>query len=158
MKAADWIDRVKTAKKWESDYRVAKELLLSRNTISNYRVGARHTMDESTSIKVAHALNIDPAIVLADQAMEMTKNDEARSAWSAILERLGGVAASVFLSAGLIGGAAFPPDAQSAERSQNGSNSDLSSYTSYKGRRKKTRRNAANWLTGLMPKRLSLAP
>lgn len=108
MKAAEWIDRVKTAKKWESDYRAAKELVLSRNAISNYRVGARNTMDETTSIKVAHALGIDPAIILADQAMEMTKNDEARSAWSAILERLGGVAAGFLIAVGATAPAPAP--------------------------------------------------
>lgn len=159
MKAAEWIDRVKTAKKWESDYRAAKELVLSRNAISNYRVGARNTMDETTSIKVAHALGIDPAIILADQAMEMTKNDEARSAWSAILERLGGVAASIFLTAGMVGGLGVGTDAHSATRSQNSSNPTVENlYIVSSKRRKKTRRNAANWLTGLLPKRLSLAP
>lgn len=118
MKAAEWIDRVKTAKKWESDYRAAKELVLSRNAISNYRVGARNTMDESTSIKVAHALNIEPAIVLADQAMEMTKNEEARTAWSAILDRLGGVAAGFLIAVGATAPAPAPAaQSQSADGS-----------------------------------------
>ena len=61
MNAAHWIDKVKTAKGWGSDYRVAKELGLSPNTISTYRGGRSQTMDEVTSIKVAEALGIDPA-------------------------------------------------------------------------------------------------
>ncbi len=73
MKAADWIDRVKASKGWESDYRVAKELEFSRNTIGTYRSGRSNTMDEETAIKVAMALNIDPAAVIIDQVAERSK-------------------------------------------------------------------------------------
>ena len=124
MKATDWIDRVKTAKGWESDYRAAKELGLSRSSVSGYK-SKTPTLDEDTSIKVAHALEINPALVLADQAMERAKNEEAKTAWGAVLERLGGMAASVFLTAGLVGGLAASPDARSAGSSQNNSNTPV---------------------------------
>lgn len=78
MKAANWIDKVKAERGWESDYRVAKELGLSKQTIGSYR-GKVVTMDESTAIKVAEALGVDPAGVLIDQLAERSK-DEALSA------------------------------------------------------------------------------
>lgn len=109
MKAAEWIDRVKAAKGWESDYRVAKELSLSRQTVSGYR-GKIPTMDEETSMKVAHVLELNPAVILADQAMERARNDEARQAWQTILERLGGLAAGVLIVVGLT----LPPPSAAA--------------------------------------------
>lgn len=110
MKAAQWIDRVKIARGWESDYRVAKELNLTRQAISGYR-SKPMTLDEDTSVKVAIALGTNPAIVLADQAMERTKNDQARGAWGSILERLGGVAAMALITVASIGMAPTPSQA-----------------------------------------------
>lgn len=88
MKAADWIDRIKVAKHWDSDYRVAKELGLSRNTISTYRGGRSNTMDEETSFKVATSLEIDPVFVLVDQALERTKNEDIRHEWAKVINAL----------------------------------------------------------------------
>lgn len=45
MKAANWIDQIKTRHGWDSDYRVAKEIGLSRGTISIYRT-RQSTLDE----------------------------------------------------------------------------------------------------------------
>lgn len=81
MKAAEWIDRVKAARGWDSDYRVAKELKLSRQTVSDYR-SRTPSMDEDTAIKVAAALGERPEAVLLDQYAERTKNPEVRSALS----------------------------------------------------------------------------
>ena len=121
MKAAAWIDRVKAAKGVQSDYAVAKVLELSRATISKYR-STTPTLDEETALKVAYALSIDPAIVLTDQAMERARNAEARSAWSAVLERLGGVAVSIFLTAGLGWSMLASPDVQARDSYNNNSN------------------------------------
>ena len=110
MKASEWIDRVKVAKGWESDYRVAKELGFKANTISNYRVNGG-AMDESITLKVAQALEIDPALVLVDQAKERAKDQDARGAWSLVLQRLGGVAAGVMVA---VGAATAPPPASAA--------------------------------------------
>lgn len=80
MKASDWIDRIKSARGWNSDYRVAKELDLSRSTVSIYRSKIDSTMDEDTSIKVACVLGERPEAVLLDQYAERTKNPAVRSA------------------------------------------------------------------------------
>lgn len=100
MKAADWIDRVRLVKGLPSDYSAAHVLGLTRSAVSKYR-SRESTLDEATSVKVAHQLGIDPAIVLTDQAMERAKDQEARGAWAAVLQRLGGVAAGVLVVAGV---------------------------------------------------------
>ena len=79
MKAAQWIDQVKARKGWESDYRVAKELGLGRQTVSTYR-SRDSTLDEDTAIKVAAALGINPAGIIVDQVGERSKNEQVRSA------------------------------------------------------------------------------
>jgi hypothetical protein len=88
MKAAVWIDRVKSAKGWESDYRVAKELGTSRAVVSSYRAKTP-TMDEEMAFKVALALDVDPVVILADQAMERAKSEPAKKAWKEVLDKLG---------------------------------------------------------------------
>lgn len=80
MKAAEWIDKIKTVRGWNSDYRVAQELHLSRNTISTYRGGRSQTMDEETSVKVAEALGLNPAGIVIDQVAERTKDPVIRAA------------------------------------------------------------------------------
>jgi transcriptional regulator with XRE-family HTH domain len=89
MKAENWIDRVKAVKGWETDYRVAKELGLSRSAVSGYR-SKTPTLDEETALKVAHALDVNAAIVLADQAIERARTQEARKAWNAVLQAIWG--------------------------------------------------------------------
>lgn len=88
MKATEWIDRIKVTKNIQSDYQIAKELGLSRNTISTYRGGRSNTMDENTSLKVASMLGIDPAIVLLDQAKERTTNSCVKEAWNRLGMRI----------------------------------------------------------------------
>lgn len=80
MKAAAWIDKVKAARGWDSDYRVSKELGLGRQTVSTYRSRADATMDEETAIKVAQALGVDAAGVIIDQVAERSKSPEVSSA------------------------------------------------------------------------------
>lgn len=76
MKAAEWIDKVKVARGWASDYRAAKELGLSRQTVSGYR-SKTPTLDEESAIKVAHALGEKPEAVLLDQFAERVKDRAA---------------------------------------------------------------------------------
>lgn len=87
MKAAEWIDRVKEKRGWDSDYRVAKELGLSRATVSKYRTRTP-TLDEDIAVKVAQALGLNPAGIVLDQIVERTKSPEVRSTLSREVERL----------------------------------------------------------------------
>jgi transcriptional regulator with XRE-family HTH domain len=87
MKAADWIDQAKEACGWESDYRAAKELGLSKNTISNYR-HRTPTLDDETAAKIAAALDLEPHIIVLDQVAERTKSDAVRTSLAGLLARL----------------------------------------------------------------------
>src|SRR4051812_2538193 len=87
MKASDWIDRVKKARGWDSDYRVAKELEIHRATVSGYRTKTP-TLDDDVAVKIAAALGEKPDAILVDQMAERTKNPEAKAAWLQIASRL----------------------------------------------------------------------
>lgn len=87
MKAADWIDRVKSINGITSDYGVAKALGLSRTTVSGYR-SRLSTLDEDASIKVAQAIGARPEAVILDQAAERVKSPEARAALLEAAHRL----------------------------------------------------------------------
>lgn len=97
MKAAVWIDRVKSSKGWESDYRTAKELGCKPHTISMYRSNET-LMDETIALKVALALGVEPIVILADQAMERAKSEPAKKAWKEVLEKLGASQLYIMLS------------------------------------------------------------
>lgn len=87
MKAAEWIDRVKQKRGWDSDYRVAKELGFKPNTISTYRAHGT-PMNEEIAVKVAQALGMNPAGIVLDQAAERAKSPEVRSTLLREAERL----------------------------------------------------------------------
>lgn len=87
MKAAEWIDRVKTANGWDSDYKAAQALGLSRTTISMLR-SKQSTFDEDTALKVAGALGERPEAIILDQAAERVKSPEVRAALLAAAKRL----------------------------------------------------------------------
>lgn len=80
MKAVEWIDRVKAAKGWTSDYFAAQQLGITRGGMSNIRTGESLTLGEATALEVAKALGERPEAVLLDQYAERTKNPEVRSA------------------------------------------------------------------------------
>lgn len=120
MKARDWIDRAKLAQGWDSDYRAARELGVTRGAMSQIRTGDSATLGEETALKVAEALQLDPALVLADQAMERARSESARTAWAAVLQRLGGVAAGVLVAVGVSSAPAPAQAAQGAQISGNG--------------------------------------
>lgn len=80
MKAGNWIDQVKDAKGLPSDYAAAKELGLSRFTVSGYRQRPDATLDEEIAFKVAKALNVNPVGIIIDQVAERSKNPELSAA------------------------------------------------------------------------------
>lgn len=124
MKSSDWIDRLKAERGWDSDYRVSKELGLSRSAVSGYRNG-KYTLDEETALKVADALGEAPEIVLLDQTMERMKTPEAKSALSAALKRLGGVAAGLVVAVGVVSG---PSQAEARTASPSSADAGSSVY------------------------------
>lgn len=80
MNAAQWIDLVKKAQGWTSDYKAAQALEITRSAMSGIRNGHTHTLGEDTAIRVANALGERPEAVLLDQYAERTKTPEVRAA------------------------------------------------------------------------------
>lgn len=103
-----FIDELKARKGGISDYAVAKILGVTQQTISKYRVGKDY-LGDSTAIRVAELLEIEPAIIIASVHAERAKSESEKAVWREILEKLGGVAASV-----VIGIAAYTLPAPSA--------------------------------------------
>ena len=89
MKAHEWIDRLKVTKGISSDYAVAKILGISTAAICKIKQ-TESTFSDETSMKVALLLDMDPLIVLSDQAAERSKNDQVKKAWSQLLDTLKG--------------------------------------------------------------------
>jgi len=84
MKASQWIDRVKVEKGWESDYRTAQELGITRGGMSQIRTGESLTLREDTAIKVAQVLGLNPAGIIIDQVAERSKDDAVRATLSRV--------------------------------------------------------------------------
>ena len=88
MKAYEWIELLKAKKGWESDYKAAQELGLSRAALSNYKSGKRQTFDEPAAVKVAILLGERPEALVLDQFAEQAKNPSVRTALLAEARRL----------------------------------------------------------------------
>lgn len=102
----DFLDELKARKNCASDYAIAKHLGITPSAVCNYRKG-KDFFSDSTAIRVAELLEIDPAIVISSIHAERAKKPEERAIWEGIIERLGGLAAALALGIGL--SAATPP-------------------------------------------------
>jgi hypothetical protein len=96
----EFLDAVKAKRGLASDYALANYLGESHQRISNYRV-KRSFLDDSMAVKVAEALEIDPLYVIASVHAERAKKESEKKVWTDILEKLGGIAASVVIGLAL---------------------------------------------------------
>lgn len=71
------LDAVKAAHGIGSDYRLARVLGCSDNTIHNYRHGKTHP-DEVQSLQLAAMAGLNPSYVLVSMAAQRAKTDAAR--------------------------------------------------------------------------------
>lgn len=102
MNTVDYVNLLKEQHGW-SDYRIAKNLGVSRSTISNYRhVGGEFS--DPLVIKVAEFLNIDPLKVLADIHAARAKDPEVKKTW----EKIAASAAVLLVSLNIM---AYTPEA-----------------------------------------------
>jgi len=92
----EFLDAVKARHQLTSDYQLAKFLGVRQQTISNYR-NRKSGLDEVMAIKVADALALDRAHVLANIAAERTKDEAARKAW----QRAAAATAAFLVAVGL---------------------------------------------------------
>lgn len=91
------LDAAKAATGAETDYRLAKNLDLPDQRISDYYKGKR-IPDEFACLKIAEALDMPLANVIAAVKAEAEKDEKRREEWRNYLKKLGGVAASVALA------------------------------------------------------------
>ncbi|MBR8137220.1 helix-turn-helix domain-containing protein [Burkholderia cenocepacia] len=83
----NYLDLAKQKLGVQSDYALAKALGLRTTAISNYRSGRNH-FDDATAIKLAHAIGLQPAELLAAMQVERAKTEETRAAWADLLEKI----------------------------------------------------------------------
>jgi len=67
------------------------------------------------AIKVADALGLEPVLVIASIHAERARNDQERTVWKNLFEKLGGIAASVALAALLVPLSPAPAQASDAK-------------------------------------------
>ena len=100
------LDAVKRRHGLTSDYQLGKLLNIDRALVSGYMRGARY-LAERDAFAVAHALEVEPAAVLALVQLEKARTDEGRKAWRDAVKKLGGLAAALVLS--ISSGPTLPP-------------------------------------------------
>lgn len=86
MKPSAYLDAVKAQLNIESDYALAKRLEIGRARIVEMRNGAR-PVPLDIAFKVAIALQLDPAQVVADLEEQREKNEKRRDFWRSFLSR-----------------------------------------------------------------------
>lgn len=77
------LDRVKKARKIDSDYAAAKLLGVTQQTLSNYRNGVSHA-DDRVAIILADELGIDRLQTIARVNSDRAKKPEDRAFWKRI--------------------------------------------------------------------------
>jgi transcriptional regulator with XRE-family HTH domain len=97
MKLAKLLDETKDALGITSDYELARTLGVSKQAISNYRLGER-APDEFACLKIAEAIGQPLDTVIATVKASTEKDEKRREAWENYMKRLGGVAASIALA------------------------------------------------------------
>lgn len=110
MTTIEYIDALRAHLGLSSDYQLARELRVTRSAVSKYRTG-QTTADETTALRIAELLNIDPARVLADVAAERSRTPEARTVWRRMAQTFVAVPLFVF---SMLGASALLHAAQNA--------------------------------------------
>lgn len=98
---ADLLDGVKARHALPSDYRLARFLGVTDNTMYNYRHG-KSRPDDRVAMKLAELLELEPSYVLTCLAAERAPDETIRQVWTQLADRLqrAGVALAVILSLG----------------------------------------------------------
>ncbi|HZX30764.1 MAG TPA: DUF3693 domain-containing protein [Rhodocyclaceae bacterium] len=83
----EFLDEISSRSDGISDYAIAKQLGITRQSVSNYRTGKSH-FDETTAYKAAKLLDLEPAYVLACSQAERAKTPEIQAVWKSVAERI----------------------------------------------------------------------
>lgn len=82
----EFLEAVRAKLGGASDYAIAKEIGVTRATVSKWRNG-HGGFDDETAVRVARILDIDPAAVATAAHAERTKNPEVRKMWATLADR-----------------------------------------------------------------------
>jgi len=88
MKPSAYLDAVKAQLNIKSDYELAKRMEVTNGQIVHYRTEFR-PMPIAMVFKIAIALELDPAYVVADLEEQRSKKPCAKDFWRSFLQRAG---------------------------------------------------------------------
>lgn len=115
MQTRELLAAVKAAQAIPSDYRLARFLGVTDNTVSNWQHGRRRP-DDAMALRLAELAGVDPGAVLAGLAAERATDAGAAAAWRSVAARLASTAAALLVAFGIGGG----PDAHAGQLDQAG--------------------------------------
>jgi hypothetical protein len=101
MEIEKLLDECKAKLGVESDYALAKALDIHTGLISDYRALKREP-DEYACLKFAEVLELDAEMLIVHFAARKAKNPKVKEYLQKYYERLGGLAAGIFLAVSLI--------------------------------------------------------
>lgn len=96
----EYLDAIKARLNLPSDYAVAKALHLTRAAVSKQRLG-HNVFDDTTALRVAEILDVDPMEVIAAANAERARDDETRRLWERAWGKVTGVTVASALVVGL---------------------------------------------------------
>lgn len=85
--SSEFMDAIKQRHSIPSDYALAPVLGVTKQEISKLR-NRKAFIGDTTALRVAELLSIDPAQVIASAHAERAKRPEERAVWESIIERL----------------------------------------------------------------------
>lgn len=125
------LDAAKTAAGITSDYRLARTIPVSDNTLYNWRHGLT-SPDEERSARLAEMAGLDVGYVLTCMAAARAKDEGLKSAWATLAKRLEGIAAVLLLAiVASLGAVSFDRGALASEGIKSPSVAKMADSTSY---------------------------
>lgn len=100
MNTIELLTRLKAAHNGASDYRMAKILGVSHQTVYHWKAG-RSLMSNEVGIRAAELLGLDPAKVVIDLEIERNEGNSTSPFWKELKDRIEMAAAPVVV--GLLG-------------------------------------------------------
>ncbi len=114
----EFLDALKAHTGATSDYALAPILGITRSAVSKYR-NKHDFFSDAMAIKAAQILEIDTDFALLAIRAERARTPDEKAVWRSIIQRLGGVAATVLVGVMLNGAIPTPPSASKVYKSDN---------------------------------------
>lgn len=115
----EYLDAVKIRLDLPSDYAAAKALGVTRAAVSKYRLG-HASFDDTTALRVAEILEIQPFEVIAAANVERARDTETRSLWERAWGKAVGATVAATLTVCAVGLSVAPTPSQAAQNTGSG--------------------------------------